>query len=271
MSPFYLVLLVIIVGVSPLWAGVVFHVEQTSSDSARTELMQFTVDGKRFRIDMQNASGQSTNSLIYRGDRDTANKEMMILDHSEKRAIVMNREAVRAMAVQMNQMMQQMQAQMKNLPPDVRAKMGPMMPQAMGQNPESSKPQIRETGRKGKVNGYACKEYEIVREDGKQVVCATAWRNIPGGDEAREVMQDMNQFLQEVMSAFKHSSSMLGNVPNTMMGMDMARGYPLRIKDLHNDKVVAESILQSVKKHRNIDPTMFEAPAAYRTQSLNMR
>ena len=100
-------LLLTIFSGSPTWAAVVFHMEKTSLDtpSSQAEHSQFTVDGKRLRVDTETEVGTQTHSMIYLGDRDEDQKEMLIVEHENRRVIRMNRQAAQEMANQMNQMM----------------------------------------------------------------------------------------------------------------------------------------------------------------------
>ena len=270
MTPLCIALFFVLLSVQPLRAAVVFYVEKTSPSSAQPEQVQLTVDGKQLRMDAADNATGTSHSVIYRSNRNDADKEMMILHHAEKQVMIINRQSVRAMATQMSNMMQQMQGQMKNLPPEVRAKMGNMMPQVGMQTPDRLNPVIKETGKQDRVNGYACKEHEVLRDDKTHVICATAWRHMPSGREVHAVIQDMNQFVQELLVTFKQASPMMGDMMTPLVGMEMERGFPVRIREVQNNELVWETQLRNVDKKPSVDATLFEPPAGYRTQRMGL-
>lgn len=271
MSSLCIALFFLFVSVQPLRAAVIFYLEKTSPTSTQPEQMQFTVNGEQLRMDGAEEAGSTSHAVIYRGDRNEADKTMMILNHAEKQVMIIDRQSVRAMATQMSKMMQQMQDRMKNLPPEVRAQVGNMMPQLGPHTPDTSKPVIKETGKKDRVSGYACTEYEVLLDDKTHVICATSWRHIPSGQDVHAVVQDMNGFVQELLETFKQSWPMMGDMMRPLMGMEMKRGFPVRIREMQHGKIVWETQLRHIDEKTRVAPTLFEPPAGYRVQRMGLR
>lgn len=142
------------------------------------------------------------------------------------------------------------------------------------QGDEGTEPVLKRAG-SGEVNGYPCVKYDVYKGDEKvRQHCVTPWGKIPGGDEMRNAMLGMADFMDLMAESFSNKSGFAGgqvqferNVFEQLRKLD---GFPVQTIDYRDGEVVGGSSLRSSKK-QNIDPAQFEPPSGYKRQSMNMQ
>ena len=251
-------------------AGAVFRIEvEDLSAGGQVEITEIKIDGNRMRTD---SGGSNPTTMIFLGESD----EMYMIDHTEKTYIVMDRETVEALANQMSEAMQQMEAAMAQVPPEQREMMERMMKERMGNMPSTAphvEPVVRSLGESDNVAGVACAWKEVTRDavvDLKACVCN--WPDIAGGDELRAMSLEMKDFASALMDAFSSftSSTGLGSAvaDSPMRTMDNLGGFPLISEDFDNGTLSRRSRFQSVDETA-VAAEEFSPPSGYKRQDLS--
>ena len=230
-----------------------------------------TVDGRNLKMDIVSPGRSGTGSIVFHGER----REMLVVDHDSKSYQVIDQEAIKAIAGQVNQAMSTVEEALKNVPEDQRAMVEKMMKERMPTPPAAAAPkdEVRKTAQRGEKNGYPCVKYEVLRGDRVvRELWVTDWDNIDGGEEAIEAFQGMAEFFQEMLDAFASSAggmAGLGDLSGSIMAqMKAIDGFPVVTKEFGADgSLDGESSLRSAKR-RSLDPAEFEPPSGYKRRSM---
>jgi len=209
------------------------------------------------RMDVSGKDGQQ--AMIYDGSRN----EFIIIVPKDKQYIVMTEKDMQAIGDLRNQMMQQMEAQLADVPPaqreQMRQMMMGMMKGKMG-NTSQAEPTIRyvETGETGKAMGHTCHIFETRVNGGYQGdVCVAPVKElgIPANEYANYA--HMLQFMQKmVKAAGVDSGGMLAGLPKDAM--------PLWYEDRGTRHELKEI------SHKPLDKALFLPPAGYKRQSTGL-
>ncbi len=258
--------------ISTAFAGAVFQFESTDHrrPTPQAETSEMSVHGQMMKMDQKSSADQPPKStMIFRGDRGEGG-QMLIVDHDRKGYFVMDQQTMSGMADQMNLVMQQMRAQLKNMPPERRAMVEKMM-KARGSIEMQAQPprppaEVTRTGDSDTVNGYPCVKY--VRRGGQKVreLWVTDWDNVEGGDEATVAMRAMAKFGEELLSAA--SGSVPFKLPESPFAeIDQMDGFPVSTKSFDNGRLSNETTLRSSRR-QTLDPAAFEPPSGYKRQTM---
>ena len=267
------VLIPLALSISTAFAGAVFQFEKTDhgQPTPQAEISEMSVDGRWIKMDQKSSADQPPkNTMIFRGDRGESG-QMLIVDHGGKGYFVMDQQTMSGMADQMNLVMQQMRAQLKNMPPERRAMVEKMMKSRgnIGVQAQPPRPvaEVTRTGESDTVNGYPCVKYEVTRGGQKvRELWVTDWDNVEGGDEAVVAMVAMAKFGEELLSAA--SGSVPFKLPETpFVEIDKMNGFPVSTRSFDNGRLTNETTLRSSRRQA-IDPAAFEPPSGYRKQTM---
>lgn len=205
-------------------------------DAPESTITVTKVEGNRMRSDTQNLAGETRNTVIFLGETD----EMYMIDHDEKRYIVMDRESVEALAQQMGQVMQQMQEMMEGIPPEQRAMMEKMMKDKMASDPNyepPSPPVVTSLGQNGNVNGITCEWKQVTRDDVlEEKACVCDENEIAGGPEMVALAHEMKDFAE----GLRELATSVSNMPMLGGGGTMGEFAMAMTPDLGGFSLIAE-------------------------------
>ena len=256
---------------SVVFAGVVFEIETKdhTKSNAKAEMAQVKAEGKNLTMEIPSNTKGNDGDMIYRGET----REMLVVNHDQQAYTVMDMETIKSLVGQMSQVMSQMQEALKNVPESQRAMMEKMMKDKMpkGSMANVPKTEIKKTGKREKVNGYPCTQYEVF-QDGKKIreMWVTDWKNVEGGKEATEVFEDMGAFFEELVEALSSAGGKnLGSLGKNMFAqMKELNGFPVVTRDFDDKgELTSESVLRSSER-RELNPADFEPPAGYKRQTM---
>jgi hypothetical protein len=153
------VILSLAAGAARAGLEIVSTVRELGSPAARESQHTMEMDGDKIRMTHDTGAGVPSNvDMIYRGDRDVIWHVM----HDRGRYAEVSKKSLGDMQDKMNAAMQQMRAQLADMPPEQRA----MVEQMMGgqglaapSKPEPSPVKVRMTGEREEVNGLSCAKY----------------------------------------------------------------------------------------------------------------
>lgn len=244
--------------------SVLFMVAMTGMATADTTLVFSGKEGMNriyltpsaLRMDVSGKGGQQ--AMIYDSDR----SEFIVIMPKEKQYLVMTEKDMQAIGDLRNQMMQQMEAQLADVPPAQREQMRKMMMGMMkGKMGKAAKsePMVHyvETDETGKAMGHSCRIYET-RINGSYHgdVCLTPIKEL--GIPAKEYANyaHMLKFMQKMTQAAGVNSGVVAGMPENAMPLWYEEG---------NTRHVLKSI-----SHTPLDKALFSPPAGYKRQSTGL-
>lgn len=256
-----LVVATILITTTPLYAGVEMNLETTDASGAVTESVKLYAQSGMIRMeDIGDASGQDM-SMIFVG------QEFIVIDHAEKTYIVMDEAMVQEMGVKVNAAMEQMRAQLADMPPEQRAMVEQMMQGQMAgmmEEAESAPTRVEQLG-SGSWQSGACTEFAVYIGDEKtQQICSAPLEDVEGAEEAMQAFKSMAKFINSL------ADSMPGPLGESMaenpMGLiEQIDGFPVHTVDYIDGERSAETSLKSVED-KDLDPALFAVPEGYRQQ-----
>ncbi len=257
-----LLVAIVLAVTTPVYAGVEMELVTTDSAGAVTESVKLYAQSGKIRMeDIGDSSGREM-SMIFVG------QEFIVIDHSDKSYIVMDEAMVQEMGVKVNAAMEQMRAQLADMPPEQRAMVEQMMQSQMaglmGSDEESLPTRVEQVG-SGSWQSGPCTEYAVYEGDQKtQQICAAPLGEVEGADEAMAAFKNMAKFINSL------AESMPGPLGESMaenpMGLiDQIDGFPVRTVDYVDGQVSSETTLSSVQG-RDLDPGLFDVPEGYTQQ-----
>src|SRR5512144_778073 len=147
---------IVALSIAPLFAGVRIQTENTDLSTKKVSTEVILLDANRLRLDSD--EGRSI-LFLTDGGRD----RMVILDKTKNTYQEIDEQMMKQMGEQMSGAMAQMQAQLKNMPPEQRAMMEKMMKGKMPQAAAAAPKTVYTAKGSGSVNGFSCTKYEGMR------------------------------------------------------------------------------------------------------------
>jgi hypothetical protein len=263
-----LLLLTFMTAAAPVLAGSVF--EMTASGSAAVAQSIYVQDGM-VRVDGDTMGGGEATAMIFRDG------EMLIVNPSQRSFYRLNEASMAELGASLGQVneqvsaaMQQMQAQLANLPPEQREMMERMMKDRMpnlAAMAQAAAPTMRiEEGGRQSVGSYTCTDYTMFADDNKvQEMCAADYDDVPGAEDVAAALSSMQGFFQSLRDAVQ--SPLLSGMQNPFDLMTQIDGFPVRTRVYINGTMQQEMTLSNVEQ-RNIEASLFAVPAGYEERSL---
>lgn len=238
---------VLAAGVFQAQADVVLEYQQGQSSH------RIVVAGEKVRMDSPKGDGY----MIY----DAAKSAMYMVTPRRKEYMVMDAQAMEKMSGMMNAAMQQMEAQLAQLPPAQREQMRQMMGGMMGMQKKPVQVEMNATGEQGRGKLGRCEWYQM-KVNGKPVQTACLADadavGVPADDLA--ALQGMFAFLKE----------MLSKVP-MIKAEDMAVGVfdEDKLPIIHRNRM-GQNDGELVKVSQGeVDAGLFVIPAGYRQRTMD--
>ena len=255
----------LILAAAPLYAGVALDMVTKDASGQTIEVMKVYAQSGKIRMDGVGQPADERMSMIFLGEK------FLVLDHSEKKYIVVDADMIAEVGSQMEAAMQSMQAQLADMPPEQRAMVEEMMQGQMqgmigaGSEPPPP-PRIEHTG-SGQWQSRPCTQYAVYEGAEKtQEICAAPLTDIQGISEAMQAFSDMAGFMNSLSESMPEpmASAM---AENPMELIDQIDGFPVRRVDFAKGQVSSETTLESVVEQA-LDESVFAIPAGYAKQDL---
>lgn len=238
-------------------AGVYVEVVNHDIRAGTTDLSQ--------KIYVQGGLGRFTDnegrSTLIKGDT------MYILDESDKSYIAFDKATMEKLAARLNAGMEKMKEQVAKLPPDQRAQMEQMMAKQMGGEGKPRTVEAIDTGKSDKVEGRACKVWDVKRNDElDDQLCVTAFTALPGKENFQAVFANFAKVFEEMA---KSVPMLAGTMTNEFSALAKVNGYPVRTRAYDNGKLGDEEQIVKVWREEAIPAAMFEIPADYQRKQMS--
>ena len=237
---------------SPAYSqGLVMVMTETRGGQTMQNRMQ--LDSTHIRADIRDNGQQMI--VTY----DAGAKVMRMID-TPKRTYT---EITEADLKQMAGMMQQMQAQMKNLPPEVQKQMAGRMGGMPGGGAAPERITYKRTGT-SKVGQWACTTYDGFRGSEKvaEVCAAESGLNVTAADF--QVVQQLADMMKSMAPGQIDQIAVYGTVDSQGFA-----GFPVKRVTFRNGKPESTSELTEFRRE-GIPADAFAVPAGFKKQSMGM-
>jgi len=226
---------------SSLFAGVRIQSEGTNLATKKVSTDVILLDANRLRVDSDD--GKSVMFLT-----DGGRNRMVMLDKAKNQYQEIDEETMKQMGQQMSAAMAQMQAAMKNMPPDQRAMMEKMMKGKMPQAAAAAPKTVYTAKGSGSVNGFSCTKYEGDLSGVKESeVCAALPAQIKLTPADLQIFEKMKQFSSSLLSALANSPVHI-SVPSGYGFEEGYEGFPIQNIDFENGQATKRSELKSITR-----------------------
>ena len=225
---------------SSLFAGVRIQSEGTNLATKKVSTDVILLDANRLRVDSDD--GKSVMFLT-----DGGRNRMVMLDKAKNQYQEIDEETMKQMGQQMSAAMAQMQAAMKNMPPDQRAMMEKMMKGKMPQAAAAPAKTVYTAKGSGTVNGFSCTKYEGMRGSEKVAdVCAGVPAQLKLTASDMQIFEKMKEFSSSLLSALANSPVKMA-VPSGSFEAGY-EGFPIQKTDFENGQPTHRGELKSVTR-----------------------
>jgi hypothetical protein len=193
---------------------------------------------------------------------------MYIVDEAEKSYVVFDKATMDKLAKKMTDEMAQVKEQLAKLPPEQRAQMEAAMGKipGMGGNDQKWTVEALDTGKSDKVDGRACRLWDIKRNDElDEQVCVVPFASLPGKENFQAVFGNFSKVFDEMAKSVPMLAGMMGNEFSAHV---KTNGYPVRMRNYENGKLAPEETLMKVWREEAIPASQFEIPAGYKLKQM---
>lgn len=220
------------------------------------------ISGENIR--MQIVAQENKNYTIFRADKQL----LWAIDDQRKEYSEITKESIKSMGQKVNTAMQQMEAQMAQMPPEQRAMMEQMMKGQVGAM--QNKPMeltFKNTNRKKTINNYPCTGYEEYRDNVMvRELWVTPWNNFASSADVLAAFKAMGAFFNELVETFKNNPFMKG-LDNPYSYNETLNGFPVVVREFEDGKATLETEFKQGEK-KNLDANLFLPPKGYTMKKL---
>lgn len=242
------------------FAGTYVEVVEHDLKTNASDLSQkmYVQDGNGRFVDSE---GRTT---LIKGDT------MYILDDSDKTYIAFDKATMQLLAKRISAALDQAKEQIAKLPPEERAQAEAMMGGRMAAMSGEQKYTVEavDTGKSDKVEGRACKVWDIKRNGQlDDQYCVAAFSSLPGKENFQTVFANFAKVFEEMA---KSVPMMQGMMSNEFEALSKVNGYPVRTRGYTNGKLEDSEHLVKVWREEAMPASMFEIPAGYKQKQMPM-
>jgi hypothetical protein len=222
-------------------------ITETRKPDGSTRAGKALFDGQRMRV--ETTGGRR--SIVYRGDRGL----VWVIDHKRKNFIEVERPTPEALAGQAR-------ARMDDLSPDQRA---------LAEAGVAGGVEIKETGRRGTVQGIPCTELHVMAAGARIAdVCRASYADAKVERASFAAVRDLERLLGGSLTALLPPEAREDGAA-AIESFARLDGVPMRVRTYEDGRFQSETTVKSVKKTA-FPKGSFELPGGYAPQfSINIR
>lgn len=252
-----LIVLLGALGAQAASAGVYIELVDHVISSDKTELSQkmYVQDGRGRFVDVEGRVTLIKDGTLY------------AIDDVDKSYVVVDKATLELLAKKIAVAMEEMKEQLAKLPPEQRAQMEEMVPGMSGKERTWTVEAI-DTGKSDKVDGRACRVWDIRRE-GKldDQWCVVPYSALPGKENLSAVFANFARVFEEMAKSVPMLSGMISNEFGAQATVN---GFPVRSRPYENGRLGDIEQLMRVWREEAIPASMFNVPAGYRQKQMSM-
>jgi hypothetical protein len=195
---------------------------------------------------------------------------MYIVDEVEKSYVVFDKATMDKLAAKMNAELAQVKDQLARLPPEQREQMEAAMGKipGMGGNDQKWTVEALDTGKSDKVDGRACRIWDIERNgELDEQVCVVPFASLPGKENFQTLFGNFSKVFDEMAKSVPMLAGMMGNEFSAHV---KTNGYPVRLRNYEDGKLAPEETLMKVWREETIPASQFEIPAGYKLKQMSV-
>jgi hypothetical protein len=226
-------------GMGPLFAGVKIVSENTDLATKKVTTDTILLDANRMRL-------ESDDGRVMMFLTDGGRNRIVMLDKARNTYQEIDEQTMNQMAQQMSGAMAQMDAAMKNMPPEQRAMMEKMMKGKMPQAAAAAPKTVYTAKGSATVNGFSCTKYDGMQGAQKvSEVCAASPSQIKITPDDFQVFEKMKQFFSGMLDAMKNSP-FGANIQSASITQSGLEGFPVQTTTFRNGQASDRVDLKSV-------------------------
>jgi len=251
------------------WMAIGVLAAQAASAGVYVEMVDHDIKADKTtlaqKIYVQNGNGRFVDAeghatLIKNGT-------FYVIDDSDKSYIMFDKATMEQLAKKISDAMAQMKEQLAQLPPEQRAQMEQMMPGMAGGDRKWTV-EASDTGKSDKVDGRACRLWDIKREgELADQICVVAYSALPGKENFQAVFANFAKVFEEMA---KSVPMLAGMMSNEFSAQAKVNGFPVRTRGYENGVLGNDEQLMKVWREEAIPASTFEIPAGYKQKQMPM-
>jgi hypothetical protein len=240
--------------------GILIAHKITSGDKTTTSETQ--IEKTRMRTEVTGPNGRK-NIMVFDGSAQV----MRMIDEGGKTYSEMTKADVDRMSAQMAGAMAQLQEQMKNMPPEARARMEAMM-QGAGRGisgmAAAQRPEYHKAGGTDKVGRWTCEKYEGMKNGAKTSEICTVDPSATGFTAADfEITKQFAEFFSKMMPQGLERIFSVGTAGPTGFS-----GFPVRTVNYDNSGKVTSTMELTEVSRQNFADSLFAVPAGFQKREF---
>ncbi len=217
------------------------------------------------KIYVQGGSGrfedEEGRASIIKGDT------IYVIDQADKSYVVLDKATMEQLGKQVGAAMEQMKEQLAKMPPEQRAQIEQMMGIQSGAGAGGWTMDAVDTGKSDKVEGRACKVWDIkVNDQPDHQVCVVPYSSLPGTEDFKSVFEKFAKVFEDMA---KNLPQLSGAMNNQMSALRKVNGYPMRTRSYENGRLAPEEQVVKVWREQAIPASMFEVPAGFKQKQMS--
>jgi len=229
-----------VLATAPLFAGVKIVSENTDLETKKVTTDTILLDANRMRM-------ETDNGTVVMFLTDGGRNRMVMLNKDKKTYQEIDDATMKQLAEQMSGAMAQMNAAMKNMPPEQRAMMEKMMKGKMPQAAAAAPKTVYTAKGSGSVNGFSCTKYEGDRNGVKESeVCAALPAQLKLSASDMQIFEKMREFSNSLLSSLANSPVKI-SVPTNSFEAGY-EGFPVQKTEFENGQPTHRGELKSVTR-----------------------
>ena len=195
------------------------------------------------------------------------NNTMYIIDDSDRSYIVFDKAAMDQLSRKMAAELAQQKEMLAKLPAEQREQMEQQLANIPGMGGDQKLTiDAVDLGKTDKVDGRACKLWDIKRNDElDQQVCVVPFATLPGKESYQTVFGNFSKVFDDMAKSVPMLAGTLGNEFAVHV---KTNGYPVRLRAYENGRLVPEETLMKVWREEAVPASMFEIPAGYKQKQM---
>src|SRR5689334_15706220 len=229
-----------VLATAPLFAGVKIISENTDLATKKVSTDTILLDANRLRT-------ESDDGRVVMFLTDGGRNRIVMLDKTKNTYQEIDQQMMDQLGQQMAGMTAQMEAAMKNVPPEQRAMVEKMMKGKMPQAAAAAPKTIYTAKGSGSVNGFSCTKYEGMRGAEKVAdVCAGVPAQLKLSASDMQIFEKMREFSNSLLSSLANSPVKI-TVPTNSLEAGY-EGFPIQKTEFDNGQPTKRGELKSITR-----------------------
>ena len=213
---------------------------------------------------VQNGSGRIVDAAgratLIKGDT------LYIIDDADKSYILFDKATMQQLATKLNAELAKIKEQLAKLPPEQRAQMEQTLGTAL--TGQGWTVDVADTGKSDKVDGRACKLWNVTRNgELDEQICVAPYSALPGKEDFQKVFASFARTFEEMA---KSVPMVAGMMANEFTAQVKTNGFPVRRRAYVGDNLSDVETLVKEWREEAIPASMFEIPAGYKQKQMPM-